>query len=176
MDYPDQKTQPVLSSDGSDSSSPPTPNQQVQTAAPQPAAVTAPSTTPTSQPPTTPAPAAQKQILLIEDDPIILRMYSTKLTNSGFLVKEAADGQSALDLIGSFRPDIILLDLMLPKVDGFGFLEKSKDVLSGIPVIILSNLSQESDKNRAKLYGAVDFLVKADITPQDVVNAIQKHI
>ena len=119
---------------------------------------------------------AKRNILLIEDDPIILRMYSTKLKNSGYEVREAVDGQEAIEILNSFKPDVILLDLMLPKLDGFGFLQKAKPVLGNTPVIILTNFSQDTDKNKARELGAVDFLVKADITPQDVVNTIQKHI
>lgn len=117
-----------------------------------------------------------KNILLIEDDPVIIRMYSTKLTNSGYIVKEAANGEEAINILGSYKPDIVLLDLMLPKIDGFGFLQQANQQLAGIPVVILTNLSQDTDKTRAKELGAVDFLVKADITPQDVVNTIQKYI
>jgi len=117
-----------------------------------------------------------KNILLIEDDPVILRMYSTKLNNSGYMVKEALNGEEALAALKSFHPDIILLDLMLPRLDGFGFLEQAKPIIGNTPVLILTNLSQETDKARAKSLGAVDFLIKADITPQDVVIAIQKHL
>ena len=117
-----------------------------------------------------------KNILLIEDDPVIIRMYSTKLNNSGYMVKEALNGEDALVALKSFHPYIILLDLMLPKLDGFGFLEQAKSVIGNTPVLILTNLSQETDKTRAKSLGAVDFLIKADITPQDVVSAIQKHL
>lgn len=133
---------------------------------------------PVTSTPTPPAPqvVTKKNILLVEDDPVIVRMYSTKLTNSGYEVREAINGQDALEILNTFRPNIILLDLMLPQLDGFGFLQKAKELISNIPVIILSNLSQDADKNRAKEYGAVDFLVKADVTPQDVVDTIQKHI
>ncbi len=117
-----------------------------------------------------------KNILLIEDDPVIIRMYSTKLTNSGYLVKEASNGEEAINILGNYKPDIILLDLMLPKIDGFGFLQQAREKITNVPVIILTNLSQDTDKSRAKDLGAVDFLVKADITPQDVVNTIQKYI
>ena len=117
-----------------------------------------------------------KNILLIEDDPVIIRMYSTKLNNSGYVVKEALNGEDALVALKSFHPDIILLDLMLPKLDGFGFLEQAKSIIGNTPVLILTNLSQETDKTRAKSLGAVDFLIKADITPQDVVIEIQKHL
>lgn len=129
---------------------------------------------PVSSPPTTNT--TTKNILLVEDDPVILRMYSTKLNNSGYTVKEALNGEDALEAIKSFHPDIILLDLMLPRLDGFGFLEQAKSIIGNTPVLILTNLSQETDKARAKSLGAVDFLIKADITPQDVVSAIQKHL
>ncbi len=127
-------------------------------------------------PPQPTAGSKSKNILLIEDDPVIIRMYSTKLNNSGYSVKEALNGEDALLALKSFHPDIILLDLMLPKLDGFGFLEQAKSTIGNIPVLILTNLSQETDKARAKSLGAVDFLIKADITPQDVVSAIQKHL
>ncbi len=134
-----------------------------------------PQVVPTPTPPPTQS-TIKKNILLVEDDPVIIRMYSTKLTNSGYEVREAVNGQEALELLSTFHPNIILLDLMLPQLDGFGFLQKAKELIVNIPVIILSNLSQDTDKSKAREYGVVDFLVKADITPQDVVNTIQKHI
>ena len=118
------------------------------------------------------AQAAKKKILVAEDDLAMREIAVHKLLSLGFDVKEAEDGKQALELIASFRPDLILLDLMMPEVDGFGVLEALRNnpdkVLSQIPVIVLSNLWSNEDILKAKDYAVADYLVKAYFTPEEI--------
>jgi DNA-binding response OmpR family regulator len=119
--------------------------------------------------------AKNVKILLIEDDPFILKMYSTKFQLEKFEVKVADDGQKGMDAVGEFQPDIILLDLMMPQINGFDVLQmlKGAEATAKIPVIVLSNLSQEYDIKRAKELGAADYIVKTELTPREVVEKIK---
>lgn len=126
------------------------------------------------------ADAKQAKILVIEDDFFLIKVFQTKLTNEGFQVEIAADGVLAMETLARFTPDLILLDLVMPRKDGFEVLEDlSHDKkLAAIPVIVLTNLGQDSDMERVKKYGVVDYLVKSDISIDDVVvkvkNALKK--
>ncbi len=116
------------------------------------------------------------KIALIEDDIEILDMYKMKLELGGFNVITAENGIAALKLIKSEKPNLILLDILLPQKDGFEVLEElksSKDkTISSIPVIIITNLSNESDQEEARRLGADDFLVKAKIDPGSVLEKV----
>ncbi len=116
------------------------------------------------------------KIALIEDDIEILDMYKMKLELGGFNVITAENGIAALKLIKSERPNLILLDILLPQKDGFEVLEElksSKDkTISSIPVIIITNLSNESDQEEARRLGADDFLVKPKIDPGSVLEKV----
>jgi CheY-like chemotaxis protein len=111
------------------------------------------------------------KILVVEDDFFLIKVFQTKLSNEGFQVEIAADGVLAMEMLTRFTPDLILLDLVMPRKDGFEVLEDlSKDKkFSQIPVIVLTNLGQDSDIERVKKYGVVDYLVKSDIAIDDVV-------
>lgn len=111
------------------------------------------------------------KILVVEDDFFLIKVFQTKLSNEGFHVEIAADGVLAMEILTRFAPDLILLDLVMPRKDGFEVLEDlSKDKkFSQIPVIVLTNLGQDSDIERVKKYGVVDYLVKSDISIDDVV-------
>ncbi|MBI5037468.1 MAG: response regulator [Candidatus Kerfeldbacteria bacterium] len=119
-----------------------------------------------------------KNILLVEDEQSLLKIYSNKLRNSGFNVSVAISGDEALRKAETERPDIILLDLMLPGKDGFAVLEelKLKDGTKDIPVVILSNLGQESDRARGTALGAVDYLVKSDVGLMDLVDKVNHYL
>jgi len=124
---------------------------------------------------------AQKTILLIEDDQILLRMYTKKFETEGFEVLVATDGEEGLKMLEqtSPKPNVILADVMLPKMNGFEFLEKVKldEATKNIPVILLTNLGGgEQDKEKGKSLGAVDYLVKSEITPSQIIEKVNKLI
>jgi two-component system, OmpR family, alkaline phosphatase synthesis response regulator PhoP len=120
----------------------------------------------------------QKKVLLVEDDLALLKIYSNKLKLGGFDVSLATTGDEAVRKAQVELPKIILLDLILPGKDGFMVLEEIKKGVSTkkIPVIILSNLGQDSDIERGKKLGAVDYLVKSDVSLMDLVEKVKKYI
>lgn len=124
----------------------------------------------------TPGPSKKlsKRILLIEDDPPMVKMYSTKLKMEGFNVEIAHDGEEGLKKITEWSPELVVLDLMIPKIGGMDLLEQMRTNArtKNLPVIILSNLSQEQDIQKAKRLGVKEFIVKANFTPGQVVNKI----
>ncbi len=116
-----------------------------------------------------------KKILLIEDDRFLRELMSKKLLSLNYEVETAADGESGLVKINEVKPDVVLLDLILPGMNGFEVLEKSKanPETASIPVVILSNLGQAEDVEKGLKLGAADFLVKAHFTPQEIVNKLK---
>lgn len=122
---------------------------------------------------------SEKKILFIEDDEMLVRAYQNKLSMEGFNVSTALNGKEALKKISQENCDLILLDLMLPEVDGFTILEQLRSSnwpSAHKPVIVFSNLGQQSDIDRAKKIGADDYLVKANLTPNQVVVKIKEHL
>lgn len=120
-------------------------------------------------------PKNKKKILLAEDDKFIARAYQDGLTRAGFEVVSAVNGQEAIDKVKSEKPDLVLLDLIMPKKNGFEVLEEIKaDQTLKMPVIILSNLSQDSDIEKAKELGAVDYIVKSNFSMKEVIKKIEK--
>jgi CheY-like chemotaxis protein len=119
-----------------------------------------------------------KEILVVEDDQFLAKVYQTKLKKEGYNVFIALDGEEALSHIKKQKPALILLDLILPKMDGFEVLEKLKNDESTkkIPVIILSNLGQDDDIERGKKLGAEDYFVKANTSLAEILKKIQKYI
>lgn len=117
-------------------------------------------------------------ILIVEDDVFLSDLYKTKMELEGFKVYTAYDGEKGLELAKKNAPNIILLDLILPKMTGFQVLEKIKEVsaIKDIPVIILTNLSQKSDVDKGLKMGATDYLIKAHFMPSEVVEKIKKLI
>ncbi len=119
-----------------------------------------------------------KKILLVEDDDALANVYLTRLQAEGFDVKRVPNGEDALSTAMQYRPDLILLDVMMPKVSGFDVL----DILRNTPevgnskVIMLTALSQDSDKERAQQLGADDYLVKSQVVIADVVERIKHHL
>ena len=118
------------------------------------------------------------KILLVEDDLSLLKIYSNKLKISGFDVSVAITGDEALRKVKTELPDLVLLDLILPGKDGFRVLEeiKSDPKTKKIPVVILSNLGQESDIKRGKELGAIDYLVKSDTGLMDLVAKMKRYL
>lgn len=113
-----------------------------------------------------------KKILIIEDDKFLRRLIGQKLINEGYDILEAVDGEEGLKKVKEARPDLVLLDLILPGIDGFEVLAKLKSdpVTSVIPVIILSNLDQ---KEKGLKMGAIDYLIKAHFTPGEIIEKIK---
>lgn len=116
------------------------------------------------------------KILLIEDDPFLLGMYSAKFELEGFNVISASDGEEGWHKAVTEEPNVILLDLILPKMNGFDVLEKIKvdSRAKDTPVILLTNLNQKDDIDRGLALGAADFLIKAHYMPSEVVDKIKK--
>jgi DNA-binding response OmpR family regulator len=116
------------------------------------------------------------KILLVEDDAFLLSMYATKFELEKFEVIAAEDGEKGLRLVSEAKPDIILLDIILPKMNGFEVLEKIKkdENLKKIPIILLTNLSQKSDIEKGLSLGADDYIIKAHFTPVEVVEKVKK--
>jgi len=115
-------------------------------------------------------------LLIVEDDVFLADLYKTKFSMEGFKVYVAYDGEKGLELAKKNSPDVILLDLVLPKMDGFSVLEglKKEKKTTAIPVILLTNLSQKTDVERGLKLGAVDYLIKAHFMPSEVVDKIKK--
>lgn len=118
------------------------------------------------------------RIVIVEDDALLGRALTDKLHMEGFDVTLITDGAEAVAAIKEVKPELILLDVMLPHVDGFGVLKALKadeDVLS-IPVIMLTNLSQETDQSLGLELGAVEYLVKSDHMLAEIVKTIHNHL
>ncbi|MFZ2167665.1 MAG: response regulator [Minisyncoccia bacterium] len=114
------------------------------------------------------------KILVVEDEEALAKIFAEKLNEAGYLIEIAGDGEAALSLAKSFNPDGIVLDLRIPKKDGFEVLEalKMDEALRAIPVIVVSNLMLDTDIKRALQLGAADYFVKAE----HPINAIVEKI
>ena len=121
-----------------------------------------------------------KKIALIEDDVTIKEMYKMKLEMEGYSVVCANDGEKALEVIKKENPDLILLDILMPKKDGFEVLKELKNSqdsgVKSIPVVMLTNLSNREDIAEAEKLGAADYLVKARVTPNEVANKVGSFV
>ncbi|MFA6393924.1 MAG: response regulator [Patescibacteria group bacterium] len=117
----------------------------------------------------------KKKILIAEDDSFLLSMYANKFEMENFTVFMAEDGKKALRIALKELPDLILLDLMLPAMDGFEVLKelKSDERAKNIPVILLTNLSQRDEIERGIGLGAMDYLIKAHFMPSEVVEKVK---
>lgn len=118
----------------------------------------------------------QNKILIIEDDKFLRELMARKLHEENYLVLEEADGENGVKATKEQKPDLILLDLILPGVDGFEILGQIKQDLEikDVPIIILSNLGQKEDIDRGFKLGAADYLIKAHFTPGEIVEKIKK--
>lgn len=117
-----------------------------------------------------------KQILLVEDDTFLANIYKTKFEMEGFKVTVAENGELGLEQAKKKKPDVVLLDILLPKMDGFTVLKKLKDdeSLKNIPVILLTNLGQKDDVDKGLELGAADYLIKAHFKPSETVDKVMK--
>ncbi|MDI6602515.1 MAG: response regulator [Patescibacteria group bacterium] len=119
-----------------------------------------------------------KKILLVEDEEIIISLLQRKLTQEGYEVLLARDGEEGLKAMREVKPNLVLLDIIMPKMGGFEVMEemiKDKE-LKEIPVIIISNSGQPVELDQAQKLGAKDWLIKTEFDPQEVVNKVVKQI
>lgn len=119
---------------------------------------------------------AKARILIVDDDAFLAGIYATKLELDGFAVLSARDGDEGLRLAAKEKPDLILLDVLMPKLDGFEVLKRLKEdpASKEIPVIMLTNLGQKEDVEKGMSEGAVDYLIKAHFVPAEAVAKIKK--
>jgi DNA-binding response OmpR family regulator len=119
-----------------------------------------------------------KRILLVEDDEGLANVYVTRLQAEGFDVRHVSNGEEALAAAKAYHPDLVLLDIMMPKVSGFDVLDilRNTPETTNVKVIMLTALSQPSDQERAKALGADDYLIKSQVVISDVVDRIRQHL
>jgi len=133
----------------------------------------------TSTPAPTPAPSAHpKRILLVEDDDAIANVYLMRLQAEGFDVRRVTNGEDALAAALSYHPDLVLLDIMMPKVSGFDVLDilRNTPETANLKIVMLTALSQDSDRERAESLGVDDYLVKSQVVIADVIERIKHHL
>lgn len=120
----------------------------------------------------------KKKILLVEDDTALAAVYRSRLELEGFEISEVNNGEDALSAAISFKPDLILLDAMMPKISGFDVLDilRNTPETTNIRVIMLTALSQPKDKERAEQLGVDDYLVKSQVVIGDVVARVKHHL
>lgn len=120
----------------------------------------------------------KKKILLVEDDVALSAVYRSRLEIEGFDVREANNGEDALSATVEYRPDLILLDVMMPKISGFDVLDilRNTPETANVRIIMLTALSQPKDKERAESLGVDDYLVKSQVVIGDVVARVKHHL
>jgi|SRR5580700_3729168 DNA-binding response OmpR family regulator len=123
-------------------------------------------------------PTSLRRILFVEDDDALANVYLTRLQAEGFDVKRVTNGEDALVTALSYHPDLVLLDVMMPKLNGFEVLDilRNTPETANLKVIILTALSQEADKKRAEELGVDDYLVKSQVVIADVIDHIKHHL
>lgn len=119
-----------------------------------------------------------KKILLVEDEEIIVDLLQKKLSQEGYDMKIARDGEEGLAAMKKEKPDLVLLDIIMPRIGGFEVMEEmnKNPELKKIPVIIISNSGQPVEIDRAKELGAKDWLIKTEFDPQEVIEKVVKQI
>lgn len=117
-----------------------------------------------------------KHILLIEDDPFLTDIYTTKFKQANFKVEVATDGEEALAKLKAKTPDLVVLDLVLPRIDGWEILSKIKanPKLKNLKVVVLSNLGRKEEVEKGLKLGATKYLIKAHYTPSQVVEEVKR--
>jgi DNA-binding response OmpR family regulator len=149
------------------------PTEPAENTLPVPTPTPTPTAAANSEPPKHP-----QRILLVEDDDALANVYVSRLQAEGFDVRRVKNGEDALATTLSYKPDLIILDVMMPKVSGFDVL----DILRNTPetantkIIMLTALSQPSDQERAKALGVDDYLVKSQVVIADVIESIRRHL
>jgi DNA-binding response OmpR family regulator len=120
----------------------------------------------------------KKKILLVEDDVALSAVYKSRMELEGFEIKEVSNGELALSAALEFKPDLVLLDAMMPKISGFDVLDilRNTPETRDIRIIMLTALSQPKDKERAEALGVNDYLVKSQVVIGDVVERVKFHL
>lgn len=118
----------------------------------------------------------KQHILIIEDDGFLASIYAQKLELEGFDVSTATNGEDGLKLVQKDAPDLVLLDLLMPRMDGFEVLErlKANEATKHIPVLVLSNLGQKDDVERCMKLGAAGYIIKAHALPHETVKRVKE--
>jgi DNA-binding response OmpR family regulator len=119
-----------------------------------------------------------KKVLIIEDEKILLEMYTFKFSKEGYEVFSATDVENALKIAEKEKPDLIILDILLPKESGIAFLEKRKEIetVKDVPVIVLSNFDDKETREKAFGLGAKDYLIKSNFNPKEVLARMKLQI
>ena len=117
-----------------------------------------------------------KLVMVAEDDPFISDLYRINIERAGFTVKTVANGEEAIEAIDQKQPDILLLDLLMPVVDGKGVLKHIQKKKYVFPVIVLSNLSEEIEETALDELGATGYFVKSEVDLDQMVAIIKKHV
>jgi CheY-like chemotaxis protein len=122
--------------------------------------------------------SAAPRILVFEDDPYVQRMYQRLFSFKNWQIELAASGEHGVDKVIVYKPDLVLLDLMMPKVDGLGLLKqlKSEPRTKDTPVLVITNIGEANTISAAKQLGASGYLVKADFAPDQLLDEIKKHL
>lgn len=118
------------------------------------------------------------KILFVEDDPLIVKIYTTRLTADGHQVLSADNGEEGLKIAEQENPNLIVLDVMMPKMDGFAVLTRLREnpQFTNTPILLYSNLAQEDETVRAKDLGATEFIVKANLSPTEMIEKIKQYL
>lgn len=116
------------------------------------------------------------KVLLIDDDQVLLKLYSTRLSADHHQVVTASNGQEGLELVSKQTPDVILLDLLMPKLNGFKFIEsiKKSPTTASIPIVVFSSVANQEQVDRLNQLGVTTFLNKIDVTPTQLVSVINQ--
>ncbi len=119
-----------------------------------------------------------KVVLLTEDNDFIRNMYQLKLSKAGLTVEEAVDGKQALEKIAARKPDLVLLDMMMPNMSGIDVLKQlNKDkIIPDLPVIVLTNIMNSQAITEARDLGARDYIIKTDLTPSQVIDKLKPYL
>ena len=119
-----------------------------------------------------------KKILFVEDDDALAGVYLVRLQAEGFEVRRVANGEEALAAATEYKPDLVLLDVMMPKVSGFDVLDilRNTPETANLKVVMLTALSQEADRKRAQELGVDDYLVKSQVVITDVIDRLKQHM
>ena len=121
---------------------------------------------------------ARKKILLVEDDEVLASVYRARLEMEDFEVMEVHDGEQALTAALRYRPDLMILDAMMPKISGFDVLDilRNTPETMNLQIMMLTALSQESDRERAEKLGVDEYLVKSQVMISDVIEKVREHL
>jgi DNA-binding response OmpR family regulator len=118
--------------------------------------------------------ATKPDILIAEDDPVLRNLYIKKFSVAGYMIRAVEDGEQAIAELGVRSPDVLVLDIHMPKVDGFGVLEKFPRASRTFPVVMLTNFADEKSRARGKELGADDYFIKKDMTIKSLLEMVER--